>query len=129
MRTLILLFLLVVPFPALADDRGDVPDSIYDTILAKIAFQTTFVQFTPGGPVRWSPRAIDIATFVKAPSRTYKDTYLYAIIYKVSVTPDDVSLDVHGTTCQVVVVLKYGAWDDPTVVCEPLDLSRPDHPA
>jgi len=121
--------LTVFSTAAVADDRQEIPQAIYDDISAKIVHQTTFMQFTPKEAVRWSPRAIDIIKFVKAPSPTYEDTYLYALIYKVTVTSDTVTIDAHGTTCQVVVVVKYGEWTDPTVVCEPVDLSRMDHPS
>jgi hypothetical protein len=128
-RFIALVLLVVSSAAQAADDRKDIPKAIYDAIDAKITFQTTFVQFTEKEAVRWQPRSIDITTFVKAPSPTYKDTYLYAMIYKVVVTSDKVSLNVHGTTCQAVVVVKYGEWTDPTVVCEPVDLNRADQPS
>ena len=49
---------------------------------------------------------IKLVEFVKAPSPTYPDTYLYAMRYVVSVLSDENSLAVHGTSCQVVVVYK-----------------------
>ena len=62
--------------------------------------------------------------FVKAPSQTYRNTYLYAMRYVVSVLSDKDSLAIHGTSCQVVVVFKDGEYDEPTVVCEPVNLDR-----
>jgi len=129
MRILILVGGVLLASSVLADDRRDIPQTVYDAISAKITRQTTFVQLKDDGLVRWSPRSIDIVKFVKAPSPTYEDTFLYAIIYKVSVTSDLLEIDAHGTTCQAVVVVKIGEWTDPTVVCEPVDLSRPDNPA
>lgn len=102
------------------------PRAIYDEITERIAHQTTFQQINPEGLMRWSTRTIKLVDFVKAPSPTYPDTYLYAMRYVVSVISEEHSLAVYGTSCQVVVVYKDGAYDDPTVVCEPVNLDRPE---
>jgi hypothetical protein len=104
----------------------DFPQMIYDKIRAKIVSQTTFAQVGPEGLVRWSTRTLKLVDFVKAPSRTYPDTYLFAMRYLVSVMNDRDPLAIHGTSCQVVVVYKGGEWDEPTVVCEPVKLEKAD---
>jgi hypothetical protein len=121
-----------VKVPELIFDEAaarDFPKAIYDKITAKITYQTTFVQFGPDGLVRWSTRTLKLVDFVKAPSQTYPDTYLYAMRYVVSVISEKDSLAVYGTSCQVVVVYKDKEWDEPTVVCEPVNLDQPDHPS
>jgi hypothetical protein len=106
-----------------ASDHGG---RVVDKIRAKIVSQTTFAQVGPEGLVRWSTRTLKLVDFVKAPSRTYPDTYLFAMRYLVSVMNDRDPLAIHGTSCQVVVVYKGGEWDEPTVVCEPVKLDRAD---
>ena len=105
----------------------DFPQTIYDKITAKITYETTFAQFSPNGLIRWWTRTIKLIDFVKAPSPTYEDTYLYAMRYVVSVISDKDSLAVYGTSCQVVVVYKDKQFDEPTVVCEPVNLDQPEH--
>ena len=102
------------------------PDMIYDKIRAKIVSQTTFVQVGPEGLVHWSTPTPKLVDFVKAPSRTYPDTYLFAMRYVVSVASDTDSLATYGTSCQIVVVYKRGEWDEPTVVCEPVNIDQAD---
>ena len=82
------------------------PKTIFDRIAAKITYQTTFEQPSPNGLIRWWSRTIKLVEFVKAPSPTYPDTYLYAMRYVVSVLSDQNSLAIYGTSCQVVVVYK-----------------------
>jgi hypothetical protein len=78
--------------PALSEDRAeaidatearDFPQAIFDRIIAKITYQTTFQHVSPRGIVRWSPRTIKLIEFVKAASPTYPDTELYAMRYTV----------------------------------------------
>jgi hypothetical protein len=102
----------------------DLPQEIVDRITARIAFQTTFVQFSPKGVVRWSPRTVQLIEFVKAPSPSYPDTYLYAMRYMVSVLSEKESLRVDGTICQVLVVYRDGQYSTPTVVCDPVNLDH-----
>jgi hypothetical protein len=102
------------------------PQAIYDKISSKIARQTTFVQVSPDGLVRWSTRTLELVDFVKAPSPTYRDTYLFAMRYVVSVFSEMDSLGVHDTSCQVVVVYKDKKWSEPTVACAPVNLSPPE---
>ncbi|MEX0853812.1 MAG: hypothetical protein WD036_11105 [Bauldia sp.] len=101
------------------------PQAIFDKIAAKITYQTTFQQVSPVGLIRWSTRTMKLVDFVKAPSQTYQDTYLYAMRYVVSVISEKDTLAVYGTSCQVVVVYKFAEYDEPTVVCEPVNLDRP----
>ena len=126
MRSVVTAIGLVLATSALADDRRDVPQEIYNKSHDKITYQTSFLEFTSSGAVRWFPRAIDLVTFVKSPSHDEPDTALYAMIYKVEVGAEDEAA-MHATTCQVVVVFKDSAWDEPTVVCEPVDVGRPDN--
>ncbi len=63
-----------------------------------------------------------LVDFVKAPSQTNPDTYLYAMRYVVSVLSDKETLAVYSTSCQGVVVYKDAQYDEPTVVCEPVNL-------
>ena len=107
----------------------DFPQTIYNKITAKITYNTTFEQFSSSGLIRWWTRTIKLVDFVRAPSPTYEDTYLYAMRYVVSVISDKDSLAVHGTSCQVVVVYKDKQFDEPTVVCEPVNLDQLDHPS
>ena len=107
----------------------DFPQAIFDKITAKITYLTTFVQFSPEGLVRWSTRTLELLDFVKAPSPTYPDTYLFAMRYVVSVISTKDSLAVRSTTCQVVVVYKDKEWDEPTVVCEPVNLGQFERPS
>jgi hypothetical protein len=100
------------------------PQAIFDKIEAKITFQTTFQQLGPEGIDRWWTRTIKLVDFVKSPSQTDQDTYLYAMRYVVSVLSDKDSLSVDETSCQVVVVFKDGEYDEATVVCEPVILNR-----
>ncbi len=102
------------------------PRAIFDRITEKITHQTTFEQLSPNGLIRWWTRTIKLVDFVKTPSRTYDDTYLFAMRYVISVLSDEDTLAVQGTSCQVVVVFKDGEYDEPTVVCEPINLDRPD---
>src|SRR5689334_9943548 len=44
----------------------DFPQAIYDKIRSKIVHQTTFVQVSPAGLVRFSARTIKLVDFVKA---------------------------------------------------------------
>jgi hypothetical protein len=99
------------------------PQAVFDKVVAKITAQATLMQMTPAGLVRWQPRTITLVVFVKAPSQTYADTYLYAMRYAVAVLSEKDTLAVHETSCQAVVVYKHGEYDDPTVVCEPLILN------
>jgi hypothetical protein len=105
------------------------PQAIFDKITAKIGYQTTFDRFSPSGLIRWWPRTIKLVDFVKAPSRTYSDTYLFAMRYVVSVISEKVPLVIYTTSCQVLIVYKDKEWDEPTVVCEPVNLDQPDHPS
>lgn len=107
----------------------DFPKAIYDKITDKITRETTFEQFSPSGLIRWWTRTIKLVDFVKAPSPTYKDTYLYAMRYLVSVISDKDSFAIYGTSCQVVVVYKDKLFGLPTVVCEPVNLDQPDLPS
>ena len=100
------------------------PTAIFTKITERISYQTTFAQLGPNGLIRWWPRTIKLVEFVKAPSQTYANTYLYAMRYVVAVLSDNDSLAVHETSCQVVVVFKDSTYDEPTVVCEPLNLDR-----
>lgn len=104
---------------------GEFPQAVFETITAKITQQTTFQQLSPDGLIRWWPRTIKLVDFVKAPSQTYEDTYLYAMRYVVWVLSEKESLVVYETSCQVVVVYKDKEYDKPTVVCEPVNLDRP----
>lgn len=103
------------------------PQAVYDKITARITDETTFEQFSPSGLIRWWTRTIKLVDFVKAPSPTYEDTYLYAMRYVVSVISEKASLAVYGTSCQVVVVYKDKLFAEPTVVCEPVNLDQPEH--
>lgn len=115
-----------VPEPVLdAIAAREFPQAIFDRIGERITSQTTFQQLSPKGIVRWWTRSIKLVEFVKAPSMTYQNTFLYAMRYRISVLPDGDSLAVHDTSCQVVVVFKDGEYDEPTVVCEPVNLDRP----
>jgi hypothetical protein len=115
-----------VPDPIFnADAAKAFPQAVFDKIAAKVTFQTTFEQLTPEGIVRWWTRTIKLVDFVKAPSQTYPDTDLYAMRYAVSVISGKDSLSVYGTSCQVVVVYKDAVYDEPVVVCEPVNLDRP----
>ena len=115
-----------VPDPAFnAAAAREFPEAIFDKITAKITHQTTFQQFSPDGLIRWWTRTIKLVDFVKAPSPTYPDTYLYAMRYAVAVISEKDTLAVYGTSCQVVVVYKFAEYDEPTVVCEPVNLDRP----
>ena len=101
------------------------PQAVYDKISSKIARQTTFVQVSPDGLVRWSTRTLELVDFVKAQSPTYRGTYLFAMRYVVSVFSERDSLGVQDTSCQVVVVCKDKEWSEPTVVCGPVNLGQP----
>jgi hypothetical protein len=101
------------------------PQAIFDEIVARITYQTTFQQIGPKGLVRWWTRTVELADFVESRSHTDPDTYLYAMRYLVSVLSDRDTLSLFRTSCQVVVVLKNGEYDDPTVVCEPVNLDQP----
>jgi hypothetical protein len=136
-----LLVLFAVGFSSLASAREvkvpepifnasavrEFPQAIFDKITAKISYQTTFEQFSPSGLIRWWPRTIKLVDFVKAPSTTYPDTNLFAMRYVVSVISEKVSLVIYTTSCQVLIVYKDKEWDEPTVVCEPVNLDEPDH--
>ena len=109
-----------VPAPTLdAAAAQEFPQAIFDIIIGKITEQTSFTELAPGGPVQWSPDSINLAEFVKAPSQTYPDTYLYAMRYLVTGRGNRSASPGYGTSCQVVVVYKYAEYDEPTVVCEP----------
>lgn len=115
-----------VPEPVFnATAAREFPQVIFDKITAKITYQTTFQQLSPRGFIRWWTRTIKLVDFVKAPSRTDPDTYLYAMRYLVAVISEKDTLATHGTSCQVVVVYKDKEFDEPTVVCEPVNLDRP----
>jgi hypothetical protein len=101
------------------------PQAIFDEIVAGITHQTTFQQVGEEGLVRWWTRTVELADFVESPSHTDPDTYLYAMRYVVSVLSDRDTLSLFRTSCQVVVVLKNGEYDKPTVVCEPVNLDQP----
>lgn len=117
-----------VPNPIFdATAAREIPPAIFERIAAKITAQTTFQQFGPEGVLRWWPRTIKLVEFVKAPSPTYPDTYLYAMRYLVSVLSDKETLAVYSTSCQVVVVYKYAQYGEPTVVCEPVNLDLTDN--
>lgn len=114
-----------VPEPVLdAAAAREFPQAIFDRITETITYQTTFEQLGRNGLIRWWPRTIKLVEFVKAPSQTYPNTYLYAMRYVVPVLSDKDSLAVHETSCQVVVVFKNATYDEPTVVCEPVNLDR-----
>ena len=102
----------------------EVPSAIYDKISSRIARQTTFVQMSPEGLVRWSTRTLKLVEFVKAPSPTYPGTHLYAMRYVVSVSTEMDALSVHETSCQVVVVVEQNEWSEPNVVCTPVNLGQ-----
>ena len=101
------------------------PQAIFDEIVAEITYQTTFQQINQKGLVRWWTRTIELADFVESPSHTDPDSYLFAMRYLVSVLSDRDTLSLFRTSCQVVVVLKNGEYDNPTVVCEPVNLDQP----
>ena len=61
------------------------PQEVFEHVTAKITQQTTVQRIGPDGLVRWQPRTIRLVVFVKAPSHTYADTYLYAMRYAVAV--------------------------------------------
>jgi hypothetical protein len=109
-----------------ADAARAFPQEVFDRIIDKITYLTTFAQVGANGVIRWGPRTIRLVEFVKAPSQTYPDTDLYAMRYEVSVSKDDDPVAVYGTTCQVVVVYKDRGYDEPTVACEPINLDRPE---
>ena len=114
-----------VPEPVFdATAAREFPQAIFDRITEKITHQTTFEQLSPSGLTRWWTRTIKLVEFVKASSKTYRNTYLYAMRYAISVLNDKDSLAIHSTSCQVVVVFKDGEYDEPTVVCEPVNLDR-----
>jgi hypothetical protein len=102
-----------------------VPQEVFDRVTAEITQQTSFQKVGPEGLVRWQPRTIQLVVFVKSPSHIHADAGLYAMRYAVAVLSEKETLVVHETSCQVVVVYKDGEYDDPTVVCEPLNLDRP----
>ena len=104
----------------------DFPQPIYDKIRSKIVRQTTFVQVSPEGLVRWSTRTLELVDFVKVPSPAFPDTYLFAMRYVVSVISEMHSLAVFSTSCAVVVVYKDNAWHEPTVLCAPVNLDQPE---
>jgi hypothetical protein len=135
-RALCLLVLLALGFPsAFAGDvkaprlilnagtAGEFPRAVFEKITTKIARQTTFRELSPDGFIRWSPQTVRLVEFVKAPSPTYSDTYLYAMRYIVSVISDRPSLAVYG--CQVTVVYTHTKYAEPTVVCQPVRQSLP----
>jgi len=101
------------------------PQAIFDEIVAIITHQTTFQQIGQEGLIRWWTRTVELADFVESPSHTDPDTYLYAMRYLVSVLSNRDTLSLFRTSCQVVVVLKNGEYDEPTVVCEPVNLDQP----
>jgi hypothetical protein len=105
------------------------PQAVFDKIAAKVTFQTTFEQLGPEGIARWWTRTIKLVDFVKSPSRTDPDAALYAMRYMVSVISEKDSLAIYGTSCQVVVVYKDTVYDEPIVVCEPVNLDRPGEPS
>ena len=107
----------------------DLPQSVLDRIASKISAQTTVVEVGPEGTVRWSARAIRLIELVTARSPTDPDVYLYAMRYEVSVMRDEDSLAGRTTSCQAVVVYKDMQFGDPTVACEPIDVSRSDRPS
>jgi hypothetical protein len=101
------------------------PQEVFDSVIAKITQQTSFQKVGPEGLVRWQPRTIQLVVFVKSPSHTDADAALYAMRYLVSVLSEKESLILHDTSCQAVVVYKDGGYDEPVVVCEPLNLDQP----
>jgi hypothetical protein len=101
------------------------PQEVFDSITATITQQTSFQKVGPEGLVRWQPRTIQLVVFVKSPSHTDANAVLYAMRYLVSVLSEKESLILHETSCQAVVVYKEGGYDEPVVVCEPLNLDRP----
>ena len=114
-----------VPEPLLdAAAAKEFPQAQFEKITEKITYLTTFIQITPNGVVRWRPRTPELFEFVKSPSKTDRDTYLYAMRYEVSVLNSRDATAVFDTSCQVVVVYKDGGYDEPTVVCEPIILNR-----
>jgi hypothetical protein len=70
-------------FAALA--RAMLPAESLQLIESRIASYTTFQQLSPAGIVRWSPRAIELVHFVKVPSPTRPEAFLFALQYVVSV--------------------------------------------
>jgi hypothetical protein len=111
----------LVPINATA--AREFPQAVFDRITAKITRLTTFQQLSPEGAVRSGPRTIKLVDFVKAPSPTYPDTYLYAMRYVVSVIRDKDTLGVYG--CQVTVVYKYDEYSEPTASCQPVGPNLP----
>jgi hypothetical protein len=116
-----------VPGPKLdADAVREFPQAVFDKITDKITGQMTFAELGTDGVIRWWPRTIELKEFVKSPSQTHADTLLYAMRYEVSVVRSGDPPAAYITTCQVVVVFQDGGYDEPTVVCEPLNLDRPE---
>jgi hypothetical protein len=99
------------------------PRSVLASIEARIAKQTSFAQLTSNGIVRWSARAVTLIELVAVPSPSFPDTDVFAMRYSVSVLSDDLPLAVDETTCQVLLIRKDGEFADPTVVCEPVNVS------
>ena len=115
----------VVPDPGIDEAAMKAfPQEVFDSVTAKITQQTSFQKVGPEGIVRWQPRTIQLVVFVKSPSHIHADAGLYAMRYLVSVLSEKESLAVHETSCQAVVVYRDRAYDDPIVVCEPIDLNR-----
>jgi hypothetical protein len=131
MRTVLVAIAAVVSLslPAVAQSnfvsmaRASLPGECLQLIESRIAAFTTFQQITPAGLVRWSPRAIELAEFVKVASPTKADTYLYALRYVVSVLDQNRSLAVDGTVCQVTLTSEKGVFSDPIIVCEPVNVT------
>lgn len=103
---------------------AEFPQPIFDDIADRITHQTSFAEIGPDGMIRWWPKTIELVAFVKSPSPDDPDTGLIAMRYEVTVLSEEHSLIVHRTSCQVVVVFKHGTYDQPLVVCEPVNLNR-----
>ena len=109
-------------FAAMAE--AELPAESLELIQSRIAAYTTFQQLSPDGIVRWSPRAIELVHFVKVASPSKADTWLYALQYVVSVLDQGHSLAVDGTLCQVSMISEKRVYFEPTIVCDPVNVSR-----
>jgi hypothetical protein len=74
--------------------------------------------------IRWWPRAIKLIEFVKTPSPTFADTYLYAMRYEVTVLSEKEVLATYSTDCAAVVTFKEATYSEPTVVCDPVNIDQ-----
>ena len=116
-----------IALPVHAEGENDLPPWIQDEIRERITHRTTFAIFSASRAERWSPRSIELMTFVRSPSHDEADTALYAMIYKVTVVPESGDAEPATTTCQVAIVYRRKAFDEPLVICEPVSLGETDH--